>query len=278
MRWTWLWVGLLAAACAGSEGPADETDETDASETDGAESDDTETDDTEVEEPDPDDVDDDSDGFTENQGDCDDESTAVSPDVAEICDNGKDDDCDGDVDDLGSATVEVGPLPYLQATDSPWSAETLTNFVLEDMEDQALPAGVTASTFTWSSSFGASYVDSVDGDDGDATNGLCPTCDAMWSGSAITFTFDPVVLGGLPTHVGIVVTDAGSANVTATLSAQSTCASFGTLSSSITFGDGAIGGETAEDRFVGFVSPAGVVSFTVSLGTAMEVDHLQFGW
>jgi hypothetical protein len=35
---------------------------------------------------------------------------------------------------------------------------------------------------------------------------------------------------------------------------------------------------TAEDRFVGFVSPAGITTFTVSIGTAVEVDHLQFGW
>ncbi len=281
MRWTWIRVAFLAAACGGYVAPTDRINDTDPSDTDPSDTDRTDTDDTggdDTEFEDPDDVDDDTDGFSENEGDCDDENTAVSPGVAEICDNGVDDDCDGDADDLGAATVDVGPLPYLQASDSPWSSANLSHFVLEDMEDQALPAGITVSSSSWSSYFGESYVDSVDGDDGDATDGLCPTCDALWSGSAITFTFDPVMLGGLPTHVGIVITDAGSADVTATITAESSCATVGTLTSSITFGDGSIGGETAEDRFVGFVSPAGVVSFTVDLGTAMEVDHLQFGW
>ncbi len=229
--------------------------------------------------PDPNDIDDDIDGFTENQGDCDDTNAAVSPGVLEICGNVIDDDCDGNIDDVADATIQkLGPLPYLQASDSPWATETFTKFVLEDMEDQLLPDGVTASTFRWSSSFGLSIVDSVDGDDGDATNGVCNPCEAMWASTAVTFTFDQSVLGALPTHVGIVVTDSGAANVTVNLSATSACTDLGELSSSITFGDGSIGGETAEDRFVGFVSPAGISSFTIGLGTAMEIDHLQFGW
>ncbi len=229
--------------------------------------------------PDPNDVDDDSDGYTENEGDCDDDDPLRSPGLAEVCDNDIDDDCDGVVDDVGGTSQTLGPLPYLQASDSPWHNDpSLTEFILEDFEDKTLPDGVTASTFSWSSSFGAGLVDSVDGDDGDPTNGQCSTCDAMWAGGPITFTFDEAVLGHLPTHVGIVLTDSGAANVTVTLSATSTCESFEALQSSVTFGDGGIGGATAEDRFVGFVSPAGITTFTVSIGTAVEVDHLQFGW
>jgi len=48
--------------------------------------------------PDPNDVDDDGDGFTENQGDCDDANANRFPGNPELCD-GVDNDCDGAVDD-----------------------------------------------------------------------------------------------------------------------------------------------------------------------------------
>lgn len=46
----------------------------------------------------PSDVDDDEDGFSENEGDCDDTDASVRPGVADECD-GADTDCDGTVDD-----------------------------------------------------------------------------------------------------------------------------------------------------------------------------------
>jgi hypothetical protein len=226
---------------------------------------------------DPLDVDDDGDGFSENQGDCDDDDPALAPDVAEICDNGIDEDCDGVVDDLATGSTTIGPLEYLDDSDSPWIDLNLAVFVIEDFEDQAFPDGVSASAFSWSSTF-AGAEDSVDGDDGDPTNGSCLGCEAVWSNTAVTFTFDPLVLGALPTHAGLVVTDAFAADVTASLGAMSACASLGALESTITFGDGSIYGDTAEDRFVGFISPAGMTSLTIDLGGPMEVDHLQFGW
>ena len=42
--------------------------------------------------------DDDGDGYTENEGDCDDDNASVHPDATEVC-NGVDDDCSGTVDD-----------------------------------------------------------------------------------------------------------------------------------------------------------------------------------
>jgi formylglycine-generating enzyme required for sulfatase activity len=44
---------------------------------------------------DPNEVDDDGDGFTENQGDCDDNNDSIYPSATEICDDGVDQDCDG---------------------------------------------------------------------------------------------------------------------------------------------------------------------------------------
>lgn len=52
----------------------------------------------EEDEPDPLDVDDDDDGYTENQGDCNDEDDDVFPGAEDVCD-GTDNDCDDEVDE-----------------------------------------------------------------------------------------------------------------------------------------------------------------------------------
>ena len=98
--------------------------------------------------------------------------------------------------------IFVGPTPYMSAADSPFNGGTYSYFFLEDFEDAQLNTlGAAASG---GNVIGSDvYVDSVEG--GSAGH-------SWYSGfvfESFTFTFDPVALGALPTHVGIVWTDIG---------------------------------------------------------------------
>jgi hypothetical protein len=91
--------------------------------------------------------------------------------------------------------------------------------------------------------------------------------------------------GSLPTHVGIVWTDVGSATpdfgvgsvVFSALDANGiSLGSIGPFS----LGDGSSDGGTMEDRFFGVVNPGGISQVRISMGnsTDWEVDHLQYGF
>lgn len=54
----------------------------------------------------PEDVDNDQDGFTENEGDCDDFNNTINPDAEDVPDNGIDEDCDGEDTVTPEATVD----------------------------------------------------------------------------------------------------------------------------------------------------------------------------
>jgi hypothetical protein len=77
---------------------------------------------------DPNDVD--GDGYTENQGDCDDADPTVNPGAAEICD-GKDNNCDGTIDEelTQATTCGVGACASTgleTCTDGTWGGDTCT--------------------------------------------------------------------------------------------------------------------------------------------------------
>ena len=97
-----------------------------------------------------------------------------------------------------------------------------------------------------------------------------------WTGAAgITFTFDATVLGHLPTQAGIVWTDgAGTTTFEAFGPGGVSLGQIGPVS----IADGAITGETAEDRFFGVINAGGISAIHISnTSGGIEVDHLQYG-
>jgi hypothetical protein len=184
---------------------------------------------------------------------------------------------------LASATTIWLGHPYLSAADSPFTGAGLGYFYLEDFEDGLLNTpGVTASagSATWPL-YSRDYVDSVDADDGliDGIGHGANSGNSWFSpdgAAGITFTFDPIVLGSVPTQAGIVWTDGldpvtvkwydASSNWIATLT-------------SFSGADGSFTGGTAEDRFFGLDYSGGIGSIFISSGggVGIEVDHLQYG-
>jgi hypothetical protein len=174
----------------------------------------------------------------------------------------------------------VGPTPYLSAADSPWSAVAFSSFYLENFEDGALNTlGVTEAGATSIVAAGDPFADSVDADDG--------TIDGSGTGgrshyttngvAGIEYNFNAGALGGLPTHVGIVWTDlSGSADVFFD-AYDSANQLLGTIAAGA-LNDGQSTGQTAEDRFLGWVHPGGIAQIRIhQSGSDMEVDHLQYG-
>ena len=179
-----------------------------------------------------------------------------------------------------AAWTFYGPTPYLSAADSPFDGSGLGYFYLENFEDGLLNTpGVTASAgVSTKSLYAAAYVDSVDGDDG-SIDGHGNAGNSWFSsnGSAgITFTFNSVTLGSLPTQAGIVWTD-GLNPITVKF-----YDGVGTFIGSISVtgvADGSFTGGTAEDRFFGLEYSGGIGSILISsgAGAGIEVDHLQYG-
>ena len=210
-------------------------------------------------------------------------------------------DGDGDIDALGASGeiflasgVEVmvltthGPSEYLEAADSPFAGSTFDWFHLEDFEDANLDSVGASATYgqtTVSAGYGSTpYIDSVDGDDG-CLDGSGQDGDAWFVSITETgtsqpewsFQFDEATLGSLPTHVGIVWTDAADGMVTVeAYGADGTL--LGTVSDPM-YGNGLASGEADEDRFFGFEYSGGISEiFLYGGGSGAEVDHLQYGF
>jgi ELWxxDGT repeat protein len=177
-------------------------------------------------------------------------------------------------------TRVFGPSPYLSSADSPFDLSQLgTNFWLEDFEDGLLnTTGVSANAGSVRAP--STLTDSVDADDGaiDGSGHLGSDYLVRPGSTGVSFQFDSTALGGLPSHVGIVITNGFG----------------GSPSSTVEFYDGAgiliarqsvlidnLHNATADARFVGAFHAGGIKTIRItSLGTGnsgLEVDHLQYG-
>jgi hypothetical protein len=99
--------------------------------------------------------------------------------------------------------IFYGPTAYSSTADSPFNTSSYEYLFFETFEDGLNTPGVTASgglTIGWDQ-----FVDSVDADDG-TLDGMGGASGHSWYSNGahvVTFTFNPLVLGGLPTDVGI---------------------------------------------------------------------------
>ena len=188
---------------------------------------------------------------------------------------------------LHAATATYGPLPYLQQADSPLAGLAASGFVVETFEDGTLPDGV-AATSGGSIVSSSALTDSVDEDDGaiDGSGVGGRSFFSLQQTRTLTFEFDAAVLGELPTLAGIVWTDVGFVDAPGSTGFGAVSVSAydagGAIIATIgpsELGDGAVAGQTAEDRFFGFRHDAGIASLAVSMPASddFEVDHLQFG-
>ena len=176
--------------------------------------------------------------------------------------------------------VLYGPSPYLSPTNSPFDGLSFEYYFREDFEDGQLNTpGVSASA-------GAAgppgpFADSVDSDDG-VLDGSGNRGWALFSHltRGFTFTFDAAALGHLPTHAGVVWTDAESPRTTSVFleSFDANGLSSGVFGP-FTVGDNSTSGTTLEDRFLGVADPGGISAIRIFHQAAqIEVDHLQYGW
>ena len=176
--------------------------------------------------------------------------------------------------------IEPTATPYLSFQDSPFKNLSLTYFYRDDFEDHLLNTpGVTANTGGATSVvFGPSAHDSVDADDG-LIDGQSAAGDSYYSFNGIgglKFTFNPSVLGSLPTHVGIVWVD-GAGTVSFEVFDRNGVSKG--LRGPYNLADSVFTGTTAEDRFMGAYDPQGISAIRVlNTSGGIEIDHLQYGF
>lgn len=180
----------------------------------------------------------------------------------------------------------LAPVPYTSFAESPFNGPAFNYFHLENFEDGVLNTpGVTLSAGASIIASPGPQTDSVDADDGpiDGTGVGGRSLLALQTNS-FRFDFDPVVLGALPTNVGIVWTDVGTVSVGAHGFGNVEFRAFDAMSSEIAtiitaVGDGTTFGQTAEDLFLGAFELQGIAYITITMPESQdwEVDHLQYG-
>ena len=186
-----------------------------------------------------------------------------------------------------AATISPGALPvrgYLRASDSPFSGVDFSYFHLEDFEDGLLntPGVSDSGQGRQSSTFRGDLIDSVDGDDGNPSDNKCKkavgNCDARFGDGSLKFTFDPNVLGGLPTHAGAVWTDGEGLVGFEAFGPDGKVVYEVKPFSQPGFPDSTVNSSTAEDRFFGAYFPGGISAIRIfNTQGGIEVDHLQYG-
>lgn len=186
----------------------------------------------------------------------------------------------------GTASAAIlGPTPYTQFADSPFSGPGYT-MLLVDFENGQNPSNAGLSVSNGVVAFPDALVDSVDGDDGFLDGSGQGGHSWYLQQTSTSFVFHLAGLGALPTHVGIVWTDVGNESALdhpfgvgeVTFEAfDGADVSLGSVTAIL--GDGAISGATAEDRFFGAFSAGGIGRITISMPQSndWEIDHLQYG-
>jgi hypothetical protein len=185
-----------------------------------------------------------------------------------------------------AAASFIGPTPYLGFSDSPFSSDPFAWFHLEDFEDGLNTPGANVGPASVVLAV-AGYTDSVDADDG-SVDGSGSGGHSLWSNFStpfMEFTFSAAALGAFPTHVGVVWTDVGQVFSGSYGAAATSFEAFDENNNSLgvigpfVLGDGAIAGETAEDRFLGAINNSGISQIRIFAPDTFdwEVDHLQYG-
>lgn len=155
------------------------------------------------------------------------------------------------------------------------------------MEDRDFDVPGAFTNAVTTSAFHPWYVDSVDGDDGAAADGMCRkagglSCESLfytYGQTGIRIDFNPQAFRGVyPTHVGIVWTDGdGQVSFEAFGADGGLIGVVGPVSQP-GFPDSNFSGGTTEDRFFGVSDPAGISMVRLSNSTGgIEADHVQFG-
>ncbi len=173
-------------------------------------------------------------------------------------------------------------IPYRSFEDSPFKDLTYRYFYLEDFEDGNLNTPgvetIQRSVVIGPLGYRSRFVDSVDADDGQLDrSGL--NGHSLWSNNnpSLSFVFNKELLGVLPTHVGIVWTDATFTSMVSLSAFDDTGERIG-QTESVRLGDDVITGTVMEDCFLGVYYKEGISKVVINnLAPNFEIDHLQYG-